>query len=313
MDQIVLSSHSFSEIWIIDHSTSTYQAASHAGGTYTSGGDLLYRWGNPQTYDQGTAADQLLFKQHDADWIADTLTDGGMIMVFNNQAGTPTNYSEVNIIDPPIEATGNYAYTGSAYLPSRFHWTYQAATPTDFYAANISGAQRLANGNTLICEGTVGKLFEVDYAGNTVWEYVSPVAQSGIVAQGNPVSQNVVFRSYRYALDYPGLKGQSLTPQGYIESGSTFTCDLFVTGVHENAQETGMTVYPNPFNNQITITGKLTEWKAIAVYNTLGQNVTAQTTKIWSSENKLQLDFSALKTGMYFIKTATTAHTVYKQ
>jgi hypothetical protein len=38
-------------LWVIDHQTTTAQAASHTGGRYNKGGDLLYRWGNPQTYD----------------------------------------------------------------------------------------------------------------------------------------------------------------------------------------------------------------------------------------------------------------------
>ena len=63
LDQIVLSNHNLSEIWIIDHSTTTLEAASHSGGNSGKGGDLLYRWGNPQAYDQGTGADQLLNHQ----------------------------------------------------------------------------------------------------------------------------------------------------------------------------------------------------------------------------------------------------------
>jgi hypothetical protein len=55
LDQILLSVHNFSEIWVIDHSTTAAEAAGH------SGGDLLYRWGNPQTYDAGTAAESVMF------------------------------------------------------------------------------------------------------------------------------------------------------------------------------------------------------------------------------------------------------------
>ncbi len=226
-DQIILSSHSFSEIWIVDHSTTTAEAASHSGGTYNKGGDLLYRWGNPRTYDQGTVGDQQLFNQHDANWIENPLTDGGMIMVFNNQVGDTSDYSEVNIIDPPVDLNGNYSYSGSAYSPSNFHWTYQAAVPEDFYARNISGAHRLPNGNTLVCEGTSGRFFEVDYSGNSVWEYINPVSNSGPMTQGSTATQNIVFRCTRYAPDYSGFTGKSLTPQGYIESGSTFSCTLF--------------------------------------------------------------------------------------
>src|SRR5262249_49444459 len=53
LDQIMLSVHAFSEIWIIDHSTNTAQAAAHSGGRYGKGGDLLYRWGNPRAYRAG--------------------------------------------------------------------------------------------------------------------------------------------------------------------------------------------------------------------------------------------------------------------
>ena len=69
LDQIVVSVHNFSEIWIIDHSTTTAEAASHKGGTSGKGGDLLYRWGNPRAYRAGTNVDQRLFAQHNASWI----------------------------------------------------------------------------------------------------------------------------------------------------------------------------------------------------------------------------------------------------
>ncbi|HWY86083.1 MAG TPA: aryl-sulfate sulfotransferase, partial [Gemmataceae bacterium] len=61
LDQIMLSVHNFSELWIIDHATSTAEAGAHAGGKRGKGGDLLYRWGNPPAYRAGVAADQQLF------------------------------------------------------------------------------------------------------------------------------------------------------------------------------------------------------------------------------------------------------------
>ena len=43
LDQIAISVHHSSEMWIIDHGTSTAEAASHTGGRQGRGGDLLYR------------------------------------------------------------------------------------------------------------------------------------------------------------------------------------------------------------------------------------------------------------------------------
>ena len=68
-DQILIDIHNFNEVWVIDHSTTTEEAAGHTGGNSGKGGDLLYRWGNPEAYDAGTASDQKLFFQHDASWI----------------------------------------------------------------------------------------------------------------------------------------------------------------------------------------------------------------------------------------------------
>jgi len=69
LDQIAVSVWKFSEFWIIDHSTTTTEAASHKGGRSGKGGDLLYRWGNPRAYRAGTKADRKLYSQHNAHWI----------------------------------------------------------------------------------------------------------------------------------------------------------------------------------------------------------------------------------------------------
>ena len=118
-DQLILSVHNFSEFWIIDHSTSPSESASSSGGTFGKGGDILYRWGNPQAYNQGTSADQKLFLQHHTHWIPLNYPDEGKIILFNNQAGTleNENYSTVNIVDLPVDENGFYTYNGDAYGP----------------------------------------------------------------------------------------------------------------------------------------------------------------------------------------------------
>lgn len=228
LDQIVISCRLFNEFWIIDHSTTTEEAASHEGGTQNKGGDILYRWGNPESYDAGDANDRKLFLQHDANWIDDSYTDGGQIMVFNNQAGyyASSNYSTVDVVDTNVNTDGSYSLTEDGnYLPTDFTWSYEADTPSDFYSANISGARRLPNGNTLICSGAEGTLFEVTYDGELVWKYINPIDETGILSQYDTPSRYYIFRTERYSTDYAGLEGYDLTPQGTLESGSDYTCE----------------------------------------------------------------------------------------
>lgn len=192
LDQIVLSVHGFSEIWIIDHSTTTKEASGHSGGNSGRGGDLLYRWGNPQAYDAGTSSDQKLFVQHDAEWIEKGSPGYGNIIIFNNGGGRPQgDYSSVDEIVPPINVDGSYSLSqGSSYGPESAVWSYTAQNPTDFYAKNISGQKRLPNGNTLICDGPKAHFFEVNVLGEIVWEH-------------NHFGD--VFRVERYGTDYSGL------------------------------------------------------------------------------------------------------------
>jgi hypothetical protein len=176
LDQIALSLLDFNEIWIIDHSTSTREAAGHGGGRYGKGGDLLYRWGNPRAYGAGGPEDQTLFAQHDVRWIPEGSPGAGHLMVFNNGPGRPDGpYSSVVEIAPPIDSAGRYRLEGGrAFEPLRPCWEYTAANKDEFFASHISGAERLGNGNTLICSGEEGRVFEVNREGKTVWEYINP-------------------------------------------------------------------------------------------------------------------------------------------
>ena len=229
LDQIMLSARHFSEVWIIDHSTTTAEAASPSGGKSGKGGDLLYRWGNPQAYRAGTPDDQQLFWQHNPHWIAPGRPGAGNILIFNNGRAFTNwqGHSSVDEIVPPVDGANYRLDPDIAYAPVEPVWTYTAATPSDFFSTYISGAQRLPNGNTLICDGPRGTLFEVTPAGKTVWKYVNPMTDDGPLRQGEvplepqengrEVPTNLVYRAYRYAPDYPGLQGLDLTPGESIE------------------------------------------------------------------------------------------------
>jgi len=223
LDQIVLSARGCNEIWFLDHSTTTKEAAGHIGGKHGKGGDLIYRWGNPAAYQRGTMRDKQLVQQHDAEWIPAGYPGAGHLTIFNN--GYDRGWSSLEEIVPPMDASGHYLIDPSKpYGPEKPVWHYEAKNRTDFFSSEISGAHRLPNGNTLICAGVVGHLFEITPTGEMVWQYVDPMVRGGILAQGELPGKdmrghlwNAVFKVHRYAPDYPGLAGHDLTPKGVIE------------------------------------------------------------------------------------------------
>jgi hypothetical protein len=302
-DQILLSSRVFSEIWTIDHSTTIQEAAGHSGGKWGKGGDILYRWGNPQAYDRGSAADRRFFGQHDAHWIPKGLPGEGDIMVFNNGTNRPGgNFSSIDVITPPVDANGNYVLeTGQAYGPSGLTWSYVANPPTSFYSPNVSGAQRQPNGNTLICEGQPGHFFEVTPSGKVVWDYVNPVRATGPATQGQTPNGNSVFRIYRYASDYPAFEGKDLTPGAPVEKNPLpSTCQIFEeinTASQQVADLQGISLFPNPVGGQFFIENKMGETLSVNITDLSGRVVFSKK----SSEPVAVIETAHWHKGLYLV------------
>ncbi|MCA8968619.1 MAG: aryl-sulfate sulfotransferase [Planctomycetes bacterium] len=224
LDQIMVSIRSFDEIWIIDHSTTTVEAAGETGGNSGRGGNLLYRWGNPRAYKRGSLADQKLFKQHDAHWIPNGLPGAGNVLVFNNGIARPGgNASSVDeIVLPRRDGTNNYVMAGPTWGPNEATWSWKAPVPTDFYSAFVSGAQRLPNGNTRICGGWIGEAFEVTPSGTVVWAYTNPVRERPVaMSQGDVPTNNWLFRAPAFAPDHPAIVGKNLVPGEPLERDAT--------------------------------------------------------------------------------------------
>ncbi|MBU2903335.1 aryl-sulfate sulfotransferase [Arenibacter algicola] len=218
LDQIILSSQKLNEIYIIDHSTSKEEAATNNGGRMGKGGDILYRWGNPIAYNQGSEMNQLLFGQHNVQWIDKGLKDQDKIILFNNGTGRNPNHSSIDIITPPVDSFGNYIYDEeSSFGPIQPEWSYKAPNKGDFFSKILSSVQRLPNGNTLICEGTKGKFFEINPNNEIVWEYINPETNSGeILHQGEEPISNV-FMALKYSENFPGFSNKNIAPGDPIE------------------------------------------------------------------------------------------------
>jgi hypothetical protein len=226
LDQILLTVRNFNEIWIIDHSTTTEEAASHTGGNSGKGGDLLYRWGNPQAYRAGGQSNQKFFLQHDASWVKPGYPGEGNIIVFNNGVGRPGgSITSIDEIIPPVDDNGTYYHEqGTAYGPSEQTWTYTC----DFFALIIGGVTRLPNGNTLICNGPGGRFFEVTPTGTTVWEYTN---QYPTPATNNVFSIQYISENEPPDPEVPNLNCDGILTWTRVKPGETVTGSFMVENI----------------------------------------------------------------------------------
>ncbi|MBT3933593.1 MAG: hypothetical protein HOF35_04965 [Bacteroidetes bacterium] len=305
LDQILISVHTFNEIWIIDHSTTIAEAATHSGGNRNKGGDLLYRWGNPDAYNKGDFSDQKLFGQHDAQWICEGNRFKDCIMFFNNGRNrVDGDYSTVEIISTPRNIIGEYI-DSYPYYPYTQSWIYKDSVPANFYSSNISGAQQLDGGNVLICDGGKGVFFEVDTVGNKVWEYVNPVSANGIIEQFQPAQANKVFRCSYYPMRYPAFDGRSLKGKDPIEINPiSYICNLNIPNSMQEKlnnndasfrQNNGIMYFKVPFENF-----------HIQLLNVQGQT-------IFSGENKSEINTQNIQKGFYVLKAQSSEGAIFSR
>ena len=147
---------------------------------FDTSGAMSWNYGAPNTA-----------HQHHATWLRN-----GNIQIFDNgmHRVRARSISRVIEVDPTTDEVV---------------WTYEGNPPSQFFSGHISGATRLANRNTLVCEGTSGRLFEITPAGETVWEWWNPVYNIGV----DGVPMGWLFRAYRYGPDHPALAGHDLDPR----------------------------------------------------------------------------------------------------
>lgn len=305
-DQIIISSRQLSEFWIIDHSTTTAEASTSAGGTYGKGGDLLYRWGNPQAYQQGTEDERVLYGQHTPHRVPAGLNHAGKLLLFNNGNGRFPLFSEVMVIDTPFDSPGFYTQpSNAAFGPIAADYTYVDIDDiTNFYSPILSNAQILPNGNTLICSGARGVIFEINPQEEIVWKYVTPVNNEtgDIATQGQTTMsfQNLTFRAIKFAPNYAGFAGKDLTPGNPIELNPDLSpCNSL--SLDEIAQ-LEVKMFPNPVAHLINIrTNNIINHYTI--YNVLGHEVK-------KADFQSNIDVASLSAGVYFLRLTADSRNI---
>ncbi len=255
LDQVVINSVR-GELYVVDHGN-TFLAGNPSGSLALaagSAGDFLYRFGDPARYSQGnppailtnwtvsTTGHKQIGGSHHASWIPDGLPGAGRLLVFNNAQNLfeHTQGSYVFEIDPFLNAQGigSGAYVNppdAGYnlwpapaltagknpklMSKQIVWSYSSKSSHGMFSHIGSSAQRLPNGNTLVCADTEGHIIEVTPSGEPVWEYINPVTSGGILKfkKDNWPMYNSIFRAFRLGTNDPVLAGRTLT------SGKTIT------------------------------------------------------------------------------------------
>ena len=300
LDQILISVRNSDEIWIIDHSTTTEEAAGHTGGNSGMGGDILYRWGNASAYQGASVNDQKLFGQHGVHWLREG-PELGNILIFNNGNGRPgTDFSTVEILEPPLNANGTYdRTTDNIFGPENTKWSYGQEPGENFFSPFLSNAQYLSNGNFLINSGSRGNIFEITPDKRKVWEYEIPLFGDFPASQGDNVNNNSTFRAYKFAKDFIGFNGLEIVVGATIEDDpNPLICEepnnvidqsndinLSITNTNE------IVLFDNPNAHQIEAN----------FYDVQGRQID----NIRFSDSNFQYDINNFEAGIYFIKAIT--------
>jgi hypothetical protein len=292
-DEILLSSRNLDEIWIIDHSTTSEEAASDTGGDQNLGGQLLYRFGNISAY-QDTSETSQLDGQHDAEFQISSENDLSILLYNNNNQSA--KFAEAFEFKPKLDSNGRYALDSNRFDIIGLPIIFEGSEERNFDSPIMSSVQKLPNGNLLFNAGRVSVFVEFDPLGNEVWRYRGPVSFLGPIEQGSSLSGGT-FKIERYSLEDPifdnldtSIKAESieLNPN-LINCGLSSVSTGYATPIESS-------VYPNPFSDFITIEFSNYEEVTLEVYNALGALVINQQIK-----TKRKLNLSALPAGMYYI------------
>ena len=294
LDQIVFSSRKASEIYIIDHSTSITQAASHLGGNSNMGGDILYRWGNPSNY--GMTGNQVIVSAvHDARWIEDDgRPNGGFLQIFNNCGAGCTGQGQGSVANSTIDGietpwdvgTNTYLRSpGQPFEPSTYTTRYECA----YSASGQSASDRMSNGNIFVnASNPSGVMYEVDaVTEQIIW---------GPYNAGSP-------KGFRYECDYPGI----IALESHMNSIATTSC-FDATAIAENTiADASLIIFPNPTKDMVTLIFESVEVQdiEIQIVNSIGKQVYNNHFNNHIGLVNEKIDLSFFSEGLYFVKIIT--------
>ena len=182
------------------------------------GGDILYRWGNPDNY--GAPGTQVIpAAVHDVRWVKTGRPYAGYLQIFNNEGNNGN--STVDAINPPLNGYNYDLTAGQQYQPSTYTLRHNCLESSD----GQSASDRMSNGNIFVCPADE-YMYEVDDQDNVVWQYAAGPK-----------------KAFRYECNHPGIVALV---------GIDPSCSVTVI---ENAESESIAIYPNPSEGIFNISG----------------------------------------------------------
>ncbi len=337
LDQIVINSV-HGEFYVIDHGNTFLKGDPTGSKALAAGskGHFLYRFGDPYKYGQGSApsfstnpektttGNKQIGGSHNIQWIKPGLQGAGNFLVFNNGQNlfelTPQSYIvEINpylnssgtntgaYVNPPtagyniLNPVNQDLMKDKKNISKQITWMFSSKNNTSFFSTIGSSAQRLPNGNTLVCAMNSGHFFEICPSDTSiVWEYINPFTRSGVrkIKTDTYPTDNAAFRAYRYTADHPALKGHDLTPgktmTGYDPS---YLIPADITSIKKIAEQINSGLisqnYPNPFSVNTNIEFQLPadQKLSVIIYDLNGRVVKNLASRMfYSGKNTLVWD-----------------------
>ncbi len=317
-NQIIFSCHNLNELYIIDHSTTAAEAATHVGGNSGKGGDLLYRYGRTSNY--GIGGQDNINVIHDAHLVRKGPFKN--MIGFMHNKGVSTMESCGDYIAVPRSGNGFTVTAGGTFAPT----TYTKRVKASINTSNMGSIEEYENGNIMLCSAIQGTVKEIDSLQNIIWTY-----QTGQVAQAHrynmcdislaPPVQPII-NNASGVLSVPTLAGASYqwTYNGNVltsaqaatyNAGNNFgNYSLIVLDSFGCASPVGAYVYnsnglvkmeklisisPNPAKENLIINTDLNlQGNSILIYDIIGKLV-------WQSSFSNKIDITTLKEGFYFL------------
>jgi len=164
-------------------------------------GNIKWKWGKG-----------VVFHPH-----SPVMLENGNILLFDNGVHREDSYIEYSRL---IEVNPK---------TYEIEWEYTGSPLNEFYSSVCANAQRLPNGNTLVCESTKGRIFEITYEGELVWEYMVPFYAPGLSKETGFIlgRNNYVHRAYRYNPNMEGFKDKDMDPNRFQALNDLYGPDAF--------------------------------------------------------------------------------------